>query len=241
MENGSGTLQTVESSDKDPSITYNPIGYMQGHIMEMSDIKEIECRDYNYYDYTYSDMTGCDIDIEIETKSNMNGLLFVELKDDLTKIVNKNIAIEVIDGKGKYSYYLSDLPLKSRGVEIEVAPKFFCNSKKIKDTDYTVSKPFSVEKETDTVLEYMKYKGTEEFTFNEYKDGIIIYSEKLLDGGETENIGEINYKSVKLENGKCTISTLDSGSYEKRKMFAPTYEFNIVGYVTWKEFIKGDK
>jgi len=228
MENGKGILQTYESSDDDPSVQYVPIGYIGGKIIKNSDISSINYKDNDYNDWNND--TSCTVDIDIELKSKDSGLLFVELRNDLTKEVEYNCSIVVVNGEGHYSYYLSDLPLKSRGVEVVAIPKYFCAAKSIKEKDYTVEKEFSVEKNEGKYT--TSFSGTEELAFEDYDDGFIIYTKTLTEGGKKESRGQvINAKSF-LHDGNCTISTYDYDDADS-KILTPKYDIDIIGYLTW--------
>lgn len=228
MEDGKGTLQLYYSSEKDPSIEYKPIGYIYGEKLKESDIKSITCEPTEYNDYG-DYYTDCFVDINVELKSKKTGLLFIEVKNDTTKEVDYNCAINIIDGKGDYTYYLTDLPLKYRGVKVTAAPKYFCDAKRVKDSDYEIEKKYSVEKS-----EYSEsYSGEEELKFNDFEDGYILYTELLESGGNKESRGEKNNRITYLLNERCQISTYDTAKDEK--ILAPEYQFDIVGYITWSK------
>ena len=101
----------------------------------------------------------------------------------------------------------------------------FCKSEEVTEKDYTIEKPYFAEKDD------YSYKGQEDLAFKEYGDGILIYTRKLLEGGNSEkrNVAEQAY--VFVENGKCTIKTNDS--IEDDEALEPQYEFNYVGYIAW--------
>lgn len=231
MENGKGTLQTSESSDDDPSIKYTAIGYMNGKEVKESDVSSIKSNDSNYYDGNYG--TSCTVNVDIELKNKQDGLLVLELKNDLTKDIDKNITVVIIDGKGEYSYYLSDLPLKSRGVEVTVIPRFFCSSKVLKETDYIIEKPFSLEKDEGKYT--TSFLGKEELLFNEYEDGLVIYTEELLDGGKKELRGEVVQKSAYLKDNQCVLSTYIWESIDE-KILTPSYDIRVIGYLNWIQY-----
>lgn len=233
MEDGKGTIKTMESSDGDPSIEYTAIGYMNGNKLKESDISSIICNDSDYYDWV-SD-TSCTINIDIEMKNKKNGLLFFDLNNDLTNDIERNIAVVITDGKGSYSYYLSDLPFKSRGVDVTVTPKFFCSCKELTETDYEVETPFSVEKEEGKYS--TSFSGKEELTFNKYDNGMIIYTEKLLDGGRKEDRGKVVGKGAYLKDNHCTLWTYIYGDNDE-KILTPSYEINVIGYLRWFTYDK---
>ena len=203
MENGEGTIHTSVSSDDDPSIKYTPIGYIKGASIDNTNIKKISTEDIEYEDLSYD--TNCTISIDIEMKTKQSGFLFVEIENDLNNNIAQNVIIIITNGKGKYSYNLENLPLKSRGVEVNVIPKLFCKAKNIRKSDYIIDTPLSVEKEGGTVVEY--FEGEEKVTFNEYENGIIIYTEELLEGGYKKDRNIIKGKIVPLKDKQCNIST----------------------------------
>lgn len=235
MEEGNGKFYTHESSEDDPSVIYNVIGYMEGHTVKESDIANIKCTDKNYVDFDYSEETSCTVQIDVELKTKKSGLLFMELSNDMTNDIQHNYYITVIDGVGQDEYYLSGLPIKSRGVEVTLTPKYFCTMDELADTDYTVEKAFDIEKETS---EYStSYSGIEELSFEEYKDGFIVYTEELTDGGDKEQRNKVYNKISFLHNNECKITTYDWAPIED-KMLTPKYDMNVVGYFTWKDLAK---
>lgn len=233
MENGKGTLQRSESTDEDPSIKYTVIGYMNGRALKESDVSSITYDDSDYNDW-YSD-TSCTVTMQIELKSNKDGLLAVEIRNDLTKEVERNVMIPIVSGKGEYEYYLSDLPLKSRGVEVTATPKIFCISEKIKETDYTVDTPFSVEK--DEMSSSISYIGKEELTFTGYADGLVLYTQELLDGGRKEERGEVVRSIADLKDSQCTLQT-GIWADDDEKILTPSYDIKKIGYLSWNKYEK---
>lgn len=235
MEDGKGTYATYESNDVDPSVKYTVIGYMDGQVIKDSDISNIKCTDSEYEDSEYSESTSCNVCIDVELKSKKSGLLFLELSNDMTNEIKHNFFITVIDGRGQYDYYLSDLPIKSRGVEVVATPKMFCPIEDLKDTDYSIEKAFSVEKDEGKYT--TSYSGTEELGFKDFKDGYVIYTKELKEGGNKEKRGKIIHTISYLHNNECIISTYDWGDVDE-KMLTPQYEINVIGYLTWTELEK---
>lgn len=225
MEDGKGIIQSVVLSDEDPSLKYKAIGYINGEVMDKSDIKNIEYKDSDYEDWSYD--TSCSIDIDVEMNKKVTGLLFMEVSNDLTNNIDHNMAVVIIDGKGRYGYSLFDLPLKSRGVEVSATPKFFCEAANVAESDYNIDK-FSVTKGTYG----NNYTGKLDATFKDYGDGLILYTEKLLDGGNRKDIGEVFYKKIYLKNQQCTIGTYTSSDSDE-KMLKPSYDIKMKGYLSW--------
>ncbi|MCD2492402.1 zinc ribbon domain-containing protein [Lacrimispora sp. NSJ-141] len=234
MENGKGTIKTYESSEDDPSIKYTAVGYMAGKKIKESDIS-IEQNDKYYNDWTCDERTSCSVDLVIKMRKKVNGLLFIELKNDMTKDITRNIAVVIVDGVGEYSCYLDDLPLKSRGVEVTVTPQIFCGSKELKEADYTVETPFAVEKEEGKYT--TSFSGKEELSFSGYEDGLVIYTSELLDGGRKEDKGELIRTASCLRDGRCTLATYTWEDSDK-KILMPSYDINVIGYLKWNNFNK---
>lgn len=233
MENGKGTFQTSVSLDDDPSIKYTAIGYLDGKPVKESDILSINYDDYDYFDWP--DYTSCSVNVEIEMKNNVDGLLFIDLYNAATNNVYKNFELVIIDGKGEYTCYLNDLPLKSRGVELTAIPKFFSSAVELKETDYTVETPFSVGK---TEGKYTtSFAGKEELTFSGYDNGLVLYTEELLDGGRKEDRGKLIRQAAYLNKERCTLSTFTYSDING-KILAPQYDIQIVGYLKWEKYSK---
>lgn len=237
MEEGKGIIHTYEyDDDADPSVIYKPIGYMGGKVIKESDIRTIDYNDTEYSDYEYLEETSCDVEINIELKSKKSGLLFVELKNDLTNEVKYNCVIPIVEGVGEYTYYLSDMPYKSRGVEVTLEPKLLCESEEISSKDYTIEKKFSTEKEEGKYT--VSYSGTQEISFKEHKKGLVIYSEELKEGGNKEDRGKVKTYYEFLEKGNCTISTYDWADADE-ELLKPKYNIKLLGYLNWTKLNTG--
>ena len=228
MEDGKGIYETYESEDNDPSVEYKPIGYISGKSITESFCNSITYEDSDYYDSSISNMTSCNVTINFETTSSKDGLLFFEIQNDFNNQIERNCVATIIHGKGEYTAYMSDLPLKSRGIDVTITPKFFCTSKTLTSEKYYIEKEFSVEKDEGNY--YTSYTGTEELFFEKYSDGIILYSEMLKDGGKKENRGKTYNRSTYLKNERCTVTTYDSIDSDEKSL-SPKYEFNITGYI----------
>ena len=75
---------------------------------------------------------------------------------------------------------------------------------------------------------FSSYTGTATITcddkVNTYE---VVYSEKLVSGGNYDNIGEINYYTCIVHNGVGEIKTYDS-SMDEKNFKQPKYEIEIV-------------
>jgi len=233
MEDGKGEFEAIENDDDDPSIKYLPVGYIPGNVVSDSDIEKITYDD-NQYDDNYND-TSCMIYIDIEMKKKENGLLFVQIENDLNKKIKKNVEINIVDGKGEYSYYLRDLPLKSRGVTVKLIPQLFCKAESIKDGDYTVEEPFEVKKEGENLNKYVSYDGKEEMSFGNLENGLLLYTEKLVDGGREDERDKVYNRASVISKNKCEIETYIFSNKED-KILMPSYEINKIGYVKIEKY-----
>ena len=227
MEEGQGIMETYEAEDEDPSVKYVPLGYMVGKTVKVSDIRSMSCEDTAYEDW--GDDTSCQIDVEVELKHKKSGILFVEIQNDLTDEILHNIAINIVKGEGNYSDHLVDLPLKSRGVEVTVVPKYFCDAKVLKKNDFTVEEEMTYEKfESDS---FVSFSGTEELAFDGYEDGLVLYTDTLTKGGEKEERGKEERKCTPLYDESCIIRTYDFN--EEEAIIEPQHEIDVIGYLAW--------
>ena len=235
MEDGKGTMNSYTYENDDPSSLYHPIGYIVGEKVDKSDFSSIHYEDTDYYDYV-SD-TSCYIDIDVEMKKKLNGFLWVEMSNDMTDEIVHNIQIPIVDGKGSYNQSLDELPLKSRGVEVTITPKYFCSSTEINEDDYEVSTQFSTEKSTDSLG--IMYDGTEGLWLNDYENGIIIYTAELQNGFLNDREVQRLYQSI--DDHSCTLRTYlkiydeDISDEDDFSDFNPEYDIQIVGYFGWEE------
>lgn len=234
VEDGKGTIQTTVLSDEDPSLKYKAIGYIDGKKVDESVIKNIEYNDSDYDDWSYN--TSCTVTIDIEMNKKVTGILFLELSNDLTNNIDRNVAVVIINGVGHYNYSLSDLPLKSRGVEVTAVPKFFCESVKVKAADFNTDK-YTIEKNEYEYLDTTGYTGKTEMTFKDFEDGLILYTEELLDGGNRKDIGKVIGNATYLQNQQCIIQTYTFGDSDS-KILKPKYDIRIRGYLRWNSLKK---
>lgn len=230
MEDGKGTIDvSVYDSDedeRDPSLTYRPIGYINGKKLKDSHIKNVECNTQNYLDF--SGMTQCDVTIKIEMQRKYNGTVLIDVSNDATKEIIHNVAINVVDGAGETDVDLERLPYKSRGVEITIDPKILCEVDKVTEKDYIVTKKLSFDGDEDY------YSGTEALKFDGFNDGYIFYSYELLSGGAEADRGEVKRGYAYLRDEKCELKTYtyDEDGTDMKK---PKYDIEIVGYLGWEK------
>lgn len=236
MEDGKGEFDAIQLADDDPSIKYLPIGYLWGNSVSDSDINKVSYDDKDYNDY--SSETSCTIDIDIEMKQKENGLLFAQVENDLNKEIKKNVKINIVDGKGEYSCSMDNLPLKSRGVTAKLVPQLFCEAKTVKDGDYTVEEPFDIEKDEND--DYITYDGKEEISFKDYENGLVLYTEKLIDGGKKEDRDKVYNKISVIDKNKCEIGTHVFAN-KKDKILMPSYEINKIGCIKIEKYINSKK
>lgn len=228
VEDGIGVIETYESDDEDPSTKYRAIGYMSGNPVELSDIK-VKYKDSDYYDWSYSDYTTCDVLISIDMNNTKTGLLVFDVINETNNETERNMIAVVINGKVEYSYY-AELPYKARGIDVSIVPKLFCESNSITQEDYVVEKAYTAEKSETSYSN--SYSGEETLAFADYADGFILYTRELKEGGNKENRNVIRNMRAFLRDGECTLTTYDSVD-EDETILMPKYEFNIVGYITW--------
>jgi hypothetical protein len=138
----------------------------------------------------------------------------------------------VVNGTAQYSFYLDELPLKSRGVEVTVTPKLFCQSTAIEEADYTIESGFTLEGSEGY---YTSYSGTEKLRFDGWQDGIILYTKELTAGGLKSDRGVVVNTRCYLQDSVCTLSTYDSNLLEgsDTTLLEPEYSFEIIGYLPY--------
>lgn len=228
VEDGKGVIETCEDTDEDPSIKYRPIGYLGGTSVDISDIK-VKYKDSDYYDWSYSDSTRCDVLISVDMNNSKNGLLVFDVINETNNETERNMIAVVINGKAEYSYD-AELPYKARGINVSIVPKLFCESNAITQEDYVVEKAYTAEKKEGKY--YTSYSGEETLAFADYADGFVLYTRELKEGGNKENRNVVRNLRVFLRDGECTLTTYDSVD-EDETILMPKYEFDIIGYITW--------
>lgn len=233
MEDGTGVLKTSESTDEDPSVKYRAIGYLNGIKVDSKSLTT-KSKDRDYYDY--SDQTNCYVDIEMDMRNNKTGLLLFDVVNQTNGDRDTNLVAIVVRGKTKYSYY-AELPYKSRGIEISIEPKLFCESASLKQEDYTVQKDYKAEKKEGYFGTY--YSGEMEIAFGDKQDGFVLYTRELLEGGNKKNRNDVKNMYNFVHNGESKFTTYDSADSDET-ILMPKYDFNIVGYITWNSLEKGN-
>lgn len=228
VEDGKGVIETYEDTDEDPSIKYRAIGYLGGTSVDISDIK-VKYKDSDYYDWSYSDYTSCDVLISVDMNNSKNGLLVFDVVNETNNETERNMIAVVINGKAEYNYS-ADLPYKARGIDVSIVPKLFCESAAVTQENYSVEKAYSAEKNEGKY--YTSYSGEETLAFADYADGFVLYTRELKEGGNKENRNVVRNLSIFLHDGECTLTTYDSVETGET-LLMPKYEFNIIGYITW--------
>lgn len=233
VEDGKGIIETYEDTDEDPSTKYRAIGYLGGTPVDISDMK-VKYSDSDYYDWSYSDSTSCDVLIDIDMNNTKNGLLVFDVINETNNETERNMIAVVINGKAQYSYY-AYLPYKSRGIDVSIVPKLFCESASVASEDYVIEKAYTAEKSETSYSN--SYSGEETLAFAGYADGFVLYTRELKEGGNKENRNVVRNMRVFLHDGECTITTYDSVD-EDETILMPKYEFNFIGYITWTSLEK---
>lgn len=235
MEDGTGVLKTSESTDEDPSVKYRAIGYLNGTKVDSKSVTT-NYKDRDYNDYSSLEESDCYVDIEMDMRNNKTGLLLFDIVNKTNGDKDSNLVAVVVKGKTQYSYY-AELPYKSRGIEIAIEPKLFCESSSVKQNDYTVEKNYSAEKEEGKYSTY--YSGEMEIAFSDKQDGFALYTRELLEGGNKKNRNNVKNMCNFIHDGECTFITYDSADSDET-ILMPKYDFNIVGYITWNSLEKGN-
>lgn len=240
LGDGKGTIELSVDSDEDPSLTYRPIGYLSGKPVNSSAI-DVTYSDDFYHDWSEIETTRCNVLFSIDMNNSKNGLLFFDVNNETNHETEKNLVALVVHGKAEYRYP-ANLPYKARGIDVTIEPKLFCESKDIKENDYTIEEPFVVEKDVYEGEYYSSnsYSGTIKYSFPDHADGFVLCSKELIDGGNKKNRGVKEQFLRLLEQGKLTLSTYDSVDIDET-LVAPTYKFSFYGYITWTLLEKESK
>ena len=235
VENVEGIFSTLESTSSDPSVKYRAIGYLSGTRVDSKGMT-IKYKDRDYTDYSSQEESDCYVDIEMDMRNNKTGLLLFDVVNKTNGDKDSNLVAVVVKGKAQYSYY-AELPYKSRGIEIAIEPKLFCESSSVKQDDYTVEKNYSAEKEEGKYSTY--YSGEMEMAFSDKQDGFVLYTRELLEGGNKKNRNDVKNMYNFVHNGESKFTTYDSVDSDET-ILMPKYDFNIVGYITWNSLEKGN-
>ena len=229
MENGVGTMETLEHDD-DPSIKYRPIGYLNGNRVNESDLK-VTYTDGDYFDLSYGDVTWCDVRFDIRLNRNKTGMLLFDIVNESANDMKRNVMVPVVNGRAEYTYNAISLPYKTRGIDITIIPRMFCQSDEISQDDYVIEKEYTAEGDKNDY--FNSYSGEEVLRFEGFQDGFVLYTEELKAGGEKEQRNQVRSMCAFLSLENCSVDTYDSVDADQ-EILEPEYEFKIVGYLTWK-------
>lgn len=227
MENGSGTISVYESESEDPSLKYHPIGYMKGKTLKGTDISEFNYELSDYIDLDLVETTYCNLEMEIILNKKYTGLLMADIKNEDTNEDRINISIPIIDGK-RYQHFVEEVEYKTRGANIKIIPKMFCESGKLMESEYETVRELSLDKdETENAI---SFHGDLGIRFKNISDGIVLYSETLLSGGDGTDIDKPQYARALSKDNICDIGIYNSSKKEKF-IAEPAFDIEIKGYV----------
>ncbi|MEE0784591.1 MAG: hypothetical protein U0M10_01440 [Oscillospiraceae bacterium] len=233
MTKGKGKMMEIDSLDLDPTTNCRPIGYIDGVVVKKFDV-DIECTE-EYSDYSESEATVCTVVINFNMANKKTGLLVFDINnlsinDRVGSAGNSNIAVAVIDGKATYEYS-AVVPYGSRSNNFKVKPRMFCESREVTGKDFTIESAYKTKK---TSSDSDVYFGTETLAFGEWEDGVLLYTSRLLKGGELERRNVTEQEYTFIEDGECKIFTADiTYDIDEDEALEPQYEFNYVGYIAW--------
>lgn len=233
IENGEGTLELSAFLDEDPSLIYKITGYLSGDNLEEKDLNYIKYYSDNYEDSELTNETSCYITVNVEMKNKSSGLFFYEYNCELN---NKKALLytAVYNGNAEDTIFLFDLPYKSRETEITVTPKYFCKCVPLTENGCTIEKNLSFE--TETSSDRKIYNGEMKLHIDNCERGILIYTEQLKNGGNTEKLGKIRVCTAEILDNRCDITTYDSGENINK----PEYDIKIIGYVPINEIAENE-
>lgn len=237
MENGEGVLEkTIYDTEDDPSDDYQPYAYLTGKKVNDGFFSSIKVTTDDFNDYNSLEETTFDAHVSVKLKTKQDGLLFVDLSNDINSMVSHNCIIPIVDGEGKSSYYMDGFPLKTRGVDVIVEPRLFCLAAPLKGSDYEIEDDYTVTR--DSTDYHTTYKGSEVLRFaDSYEDGLVIYTSELLSGGQKEYRGVVLNEFTHLKNHRCEIVTYDSNWDDDHKSLKePSYSLEVKSYMNINVF-----
>lgn len=232
MENGEGVC-TVLSVFDDPRKQYETVGYLDGDRISTGKL-----------DYSISEKTKASFDIVVESRSMKNGLIFFLFKQKITGENAGSFFVIMNDGKGSAS--IQKLPVSKQASildDYDISPVFFCKAKKLKFWDYTSSEDGTFSDEVrfaaygygqsssslgqsifesiDSLFPDKSYTNYSDVVFTFANQGILLYSDTLYIGDETEeNIIEHENKITLFADKHCRIGashSINNSDLEKGK------------------------
>lgn len=236
MEDGTGTFETDAYLSHDVSTERVPIGYIP---CKKCFARDLESVDYNISDYSESDRggtTSCLAEVEVEMKKKRTGILIVDISNDTNNYVLVNQKISIVNGCGKVEGRIYDLPWKSRGIELTVTPRAFCEAKSLSDGDYTIPNPFSIDSEKDLVG--TKFMGNETIKMGDIcKTGYLLYTCELINGGSAVYRNIVENHIATIDNHIVNISTFYYDNVNKHPL-TPQYSIIPTAYLPILDFDK---
>lgn len=232
MEDGTGTVKEYISKSSGKKLEFRaPIGYCLGDILSEEDLTSMDYT-LDYYDYESLKESSCSADVTFQLKNQADGFLFANIWTDLDKDKGWPGLIPVLGGAGEYSYSVYDQRLGARIQEVSMEPKLFLPCYTLEPKESKIVEAFSAEREDNDYSS--KYVGVIKYQVKGVQDGYILYTEKLVSGGNVEDIGKETAHLGFLQDEILEINTYDYVSEEDRDSFEePVYEFSVKGYLPW--------
>lgn len=107
---------------------------------------------------------------------------------------------------------------------VTATPVAFCPAQTLQESDYTVLDPFTVEKNK----VFNSYSGSENIKLGDIcENGFLIYTTELTDGGNAEDVGEVNISSSVIADHLAEMWTYDSYDSDA-KVITPQYTVTAV-------------
>lgn len=247
MENGEGTCNVLLIYD-DPAERYELIGYLVGNKINGEKLT---------YSVLEEDETS--FEIAVSSKSMKNGLLFFLTRQKNTGENIGNFFVIMNDGEGSANVLKSCVFKGTNNVnDYDLLPVYFCKAKKLNFWDYTSSEdgtfsnevrnvafdytqessglPTEVEPSIRAIIEqlfpYKEYSIFSDLTFTFANQGILIYSDTLYIGDETEeNIIEQQNRIELFTDKHCRFCTAHSINNTALAKGAPRIVLKYYSYI----------
>ena len=192
MEGGSGTIfpENNEITVKD----IEPVGYSGGYKVSYENVLFFEKRENIKNDNT--GLYDCYLTVVVETDEDKNGIMIADFH--VLSSYEKNIAVDIINGKGMLHRKISGLQSKIREAVSYFSSHFFIPSRQISESDYSLTQ--EIEMTISSENNSFNIKG--EAKLNNEKNAVLFYSYEIFSGSEMAGKG---HSFVYSENGVCKL------------------------------------
>lgn len=230
MKDGKGDIELYNYNDDDDfPPKYFPVGYFTGstfNALNRNIATYKKMHDVN----NYTDEADAEVDYGFDIGSNKNGLLIYDIHNNFTNDTDKNNTVVLMSGSCQKTENIDISPVTLKA-DVDIIPRYFLAADNT--TMYVDNVKVTEDDEEDE--DYTTYTGSATVNFSNHENGIALYEEEKISGGDPDEIGEVYYDYVYVSDGKCKLTTSENiGAKKKKKWGKPKWQFRVKGVIPLK-------